>query len=461
MPTHPGKILLVDDDQHVLYTARVVLKSHFETVRTESSPSQIRELLSKEHYDVVLLDMNFAPGATSGKEGLHWLKVIRELDPEAGIVMNTAYGDIGLAVEAMKEGATDFLVKPWDKEKLVATMTAVYQLSRANREVTRLKSHQRVMNQALPPQEGEMLSRSPAMQAVLRTVEKVAATDANVLILGENGTGKDLLARLIHRQSGRAGEGFVKVDLGAVAATLFESELFGHVKGAFTDAREDRPGRFEMASGGTLFLDEIGNLPLQLQSKLLTVLQNRVVTRVGSHKAISIDIRLLSATNQPIYQRVAEGDFRQDLLYRINTVEVTLPPLRERTEDIPLLADHFLRLYSRKYGKDGLQLASSTLRDLQQYPWPGNIRELQHAVERAVILGESNQLTTSDFLKLPLSGQPNGPGKAPQSFRVEEVEKHLISEAIRKYQGNLTKAALELGFGRSTLYRKMEKYGLS
>jgi DNA-binding NtrC family response regulator len=461
MPTQPGKILLVDDDQHVLYTARMVLKPHFETVRTESSPSQIRDLLSKEHYDVVLLDMNFAPGATSGKEGLQWLKVIRELDPEAGIVMNTAYGDIGLAVAAMKEGATDFLVKPWDKEKLVATITSVYQLSRARREVNRLKSHQRVLNQPARAEEGEMLSRSAAMQNVLRTVEKVAATDANVLILGENGTGKDLLARLIHRQSPRSEEGFVKVDLGAVASTLFESELFGYNKGAFTDAREDRPGRFEMASGGTLFLDEIGNLTLPLQAKLLTVLQNRQVTRVGSHKAIPIDIRLVSATNQPLHQRVGEGAFRQDLLYRVNTVEVTLPPLRERAEDIPLLAGHFLDVYSRKYGKKGLVLTPATLRDLEQYPWPGNIRELQHAVERAVILGENNQLTTADFLKVAQPGYANGLNQAPQSFRVEEVEKHLITEAIRKYQGNLSKAAMELGFGRSTLYRKMEKYGLS
>ena len=461
MPALPGKILLVDDDQHVLYTARMVLKSYFETVRTESSPSQIRDLLSKEHYDVVLLDMNFAPGATSGKEGLQWLKVIRELDPEAGIVMNTAYGDIGLAVAAMKEGATDFLVKPWDKEKLVATITSVYQLSRARREVSRLKSYQRVLNQPARAEEGEMLSRSPAMQNVLRTVEKVAATDANVLILGENGTGKDLLARLIHRQSPRSEEGFVKVDLGAVAATLFESELFGYNKGAFTDAREDRPGRFEIASGGTLFLDQIGNLTLPLQAKLLTVLQNRQVTRVGSHKAIPIDIRLLSATNQPLHQRVGEGAFRQDLLYRVNTVEVTLPPLRERTEDIPLLTEHFLYAYSRKYGKKGLELTPTTLRDLEQYPWPGNIRELQHAVERAVILGENNQLTTADFLKVAQPGYSNGLSQAPQSFRVEEVEKHLISEAIRKYQGNLSKAAMELGFGRSTLYRKMEKYGLS
>jgi DNA-binding NtrC family response regulator len=461
MPAHPGKILLVDDDQHVLYTARMVLKSYFETVRTESSPSQIRDLLSKEHYDVVLLDMNFAPGATSGKEGLQWLKVIRELDPEAGIVMNTAYGDIGLAVAAMKEGATDFLVKPWDKEKLVATITSVYQLTRARRELSRLKSPQRVLNPLARAEEGEMLSRSPAMQNVLRTVEKVAATDANVLILGENGTGKDLLARLIHRQSLRSEEGFVKVDLGAVAATLFESELFGYNKGAFTDAREDRPGRFEMASGGTLFLDEIGNLTLPLQAKLLTVLQNRQVTRVGSHKAIPINIRLLSATNQPLHQRVGEGAFRQDLLYRINTVEVTLPPLRERTEDIPLLAGHFLGVYSRKYGKKGLELTPSTLRDLQQYPWPGNIRELQHAVERAVILGENNQLTTADFLKVAQPGYLNALSQAPQSFRVEEAEKHLITEAIRKYQGNLSKAAMELGFGRSTLYRKMEKYGLS
>ncbi|MES2734637.1 MAG: sigma-54 dependent transcriptional regulator, partial [Bacteroidota bacterium] len=326
----------------------------------------------------------------------------------------------------------------------------------AKKEVQRLKSTQRVLNRASEGLEGEVKSNSPAMQAVRKVVEKVAATDANVLILGENGTGKDLLARSLHKQSARTAEAFIKVDLGAVAPTLFEAELFGYNKGAFTDAREDRPGRFEIASGGTLFLDEIGNLPLSLQAKLLTVLQNRQVTRVGSHQPLPIDIRLVSATNQPLPAMVADGSFRQDLLYRLNTVEITLPPLRERTEDIPVLLEHFLQLYCRKYQKSGLSLAKSAMRDLVQYTWPGNIRELQHAVERAVILGEHQQLVTTDFLVAK-----NNTTNLSQSFRVEEVEKHLISEAIRKYQGNLTKAALELGFGRSTLYRKMEKYGLS
>jgi two-component system response regulator HydG len=456
MPPHNGKILLIDDDQQVLYTARIVLKPHFQTIQTISSPAQIRELLAKELFDVVLLDMNFAPGATSGKEGLMWLKVIKELNPQAGVVMNTAYGEINLAVAAMKEGATDFLVKPWDKEKLLATMTAVYQLSRANQEVQLLKSRQRVLNRPADSGEETIQSLAPAMQVVLRSAEKVASTDANVLILGENGTGKDLLARAIHQQSARAEEAFIKVDLGSLTPTLFESELFGYVKGAFTDAREDRPGRFELASGGTLFLDEIGNLPLSLQAKLLTVLQNRQVTRVGSHQPIPVDIRLVSATNQPLHTMVGEGQFRQDLLYRLNTVEITLPPLRERTEDIPALLQHFLNVYSRKYQKSNLTLAKSAVKDLQQYPWPGNIRELQHAVERAVIMSEHPQLVTTDFL----AGHSLTTNK-PSSFRLEEVEKHVISEAIRRHQGNLSKAALELGFGRSTLYRKMEKYGLS
>jgi DNA-binding NtrC family response regulator len=438
-------VLVVDDDQHVLYTARLVLKNHFTVVQTESFPAQLRQLLRKEKFDVVLLDMNFAPGQTSGEEGLFWLREIRELLPDARVVMQTAYGDIDLAVQAMKEGAADFLVKPWDKEKLLQSVRA------ALRGIPKEPP-------APAPKPGGILTRSPAMRAVLQTADRVAATDATVLLLGENGTGKDLLASRIHGLSGRAAGPYVKVDLGAIAPTLFESELFGHVKGAFTDAKESKPGRFEAASGGTLFLDEVGNLPLPQQAKLLTALQSGQVVRVGSNQPVLVNVRLVSATNGPLGRMVTEGAFRQDLLYRINTVEITLPPLRERPEDIPLLVEHFLATFAGKYGKRGLSLAPDTLAALQRYPWPGNVRQLEHATERAVILGESTLLTGKDFLGHPAEALPTTP--APDSYHLEEMEKQAIREAIRKHRGNLSKAALELGLGRTTLYRKMQKYGL-
>ncbi|HEX8529270.1 MAG TPA: sigma-54 dependent transcriptional regulator [Cytophagales bacterium] len=441
-----GKVLVVDDDQHVLYTARLVLKNHFTAVQTESFPSQLRQLLRKEKFDVVLLDMNFAPGQTSGEEGLFWLRQIRELLPDARVVMQTAYGDIDLAVQAMKEGAADFLVKPWDKEKLLhAVRTA---LGRPPKDPP-----------AAAPTPSGILTRSPAMRAVLQTADRVAATDATVLLLGENGTGKDLLANRIHRLSGRAAGPWVKVDLGAIAPTLFESELFGHVKGAFTDAKESKPGRFEAASGGTLFLDEVGNLPLPQQAKLLTALQSGQVVRVGANQPVSVHVRLISATNASLARMVAEGAFRQDLLYRINTVEITLPPLRERPEDIPLLVEHFLTGFTGKYGKRGLSLAPDTLPALQRHPWPGNVRQLEHATERAVILSDNPLLTAKDFLGYPADLLPAAPA-APDSYDLEEMEKQAIREAIRKHRGNLSKAALELGLGRTTLYRKMQKYGL-
>ena len=452
----PGSILLLDDDPDVLFTARMVLKQQYGEVHTEQDPNRIADLLQSRHYDVILLDMNFSPGVTSGKEGLHWLRQIRQLDSAAQVVMCTAYGDIQLAVDAMKEGAIDFLVKPWEKEKLLATVRAVFQLSQSAKEVTSLRSRQKVLHQALEEPYAEMISVSPAMQAVEATIAKVAPTEANVLILGENGTGKELVARALHRLSDRAGEVFIKVDLGALSESLFESELFGHVKGAFTDAREDRPGRFEVASGGTLFLDEIGNLSLPLQAKLLTALQSRQVTRLGSNKPVPLDIRLISATNMPLHQMVAEGGFRQDLLYRLNTVEINLPPLRDREEDIPLLARHYLGVYGRKYQKGEVQLSREALRSLQKYAWPGNIRELQHALERAVILADRPLLQPADFALSP------GPSKvrSRDSLNLESLEKVAIQQAIQKHGGNLSKAAEELGFGRSTLYRKLTKYDL-
>jgi DNA-binding NtrC family response regulator len=452
-----GKILIIDDDIDVLHTARLILKKQFSIVRTESDPGNLYGLLQKETFDVIILDMNFTYGQTGGQEGLHWLNEILKIDPNVHVMMNTAYGDIGLAVTAMRQGAIDFLVKPWEKEKLLSSVLTVYQLSQSKKEVKQLKHKQRLLNEDAASQFPEMIAVSASMQKVFATIEKVAATDANVLILGENGTGKELVARAIYRQSPRAVADFIKVDVGAISETLFESELFGHAKGAFTDAKEERTGRFEIASGGTLFLDEIGNLPLPLQAKLLTALQNRQITRVGSNKLIKIDIRLICATNQSIYAMVADGTFRQDLLYRINTVEIKLPPLRERTEDIPVLATHFLNLYAQKYRKPGMRISKETIKQLQQYSWPGNIRELQHAIERAVIMSDSYELTLDEFL---LTAPSKKSDEKNLTYNLEEIEKTAIQQAIKKHQGNLSLAAKELGFGRSTLYRRMEKYGL-
>ncbi len=452
-----GKILVLDDDQGVLYTAKIILKQHFETVVTEKDPAKLDFLLNQHKYDVIVLDMNFSYGLTSGQEGLKLLKRILQKDPEAHVLMNTAYGDIDIAVEAMKEGAVDFLVKPWQKEKLLATVQAIYKLSQTKKEVEELKTSQKILVKDSQREYEDIVSVSESMKPVFHAIEKVAKTDANVLILGENGTGKELIARAIHNQSLRASENFIKVDLGAVHENLFDSELFGHVKGAFTDAKEDRPGRFEIASGGSLFLDEIGNLSLPLQAKLLTALQFRQITRVGSNKVIPLDIRLVCATNMPLYDMVAENEFRQDLLYRINTVEIKLPPLRERPEDIEPLARHFLEMFSKKYGKEKMRLNETTLNKLRGYRWPGNIRELQHSMERAVIMANSHLLAPEDFL---LRDEPAENIIETNTLNLEEMEKAAIQNAIRKAGGNLTQAAKELGFGRSTLYRKMTKYKL-
>jgi len=452
-----GKILLVDDDLDVLYTAKQVLKRHFEAVVTVSVPKKALQLLEKEGFEVVLLDMNFAPGITQGQEGLFWLRKMLKVTHAPSVILHTAYGDIELAVEGMKQGATDFLVKPWKPEKLLASVKNVWQLRQSEREVSRLKKSRNHLQQELDQQYPEMISEDPAMKPVFKMIEKVSRTDANVLILGENGTGKELVARAIHRQSKRAEEVFVKVDLGAIPESLFESELFGHAKGAFTDAKTDRVGRFEAATGGTLFLDEIGNLPLTLQAKLLTVLQNRQVLRVGSNKPLSLDVRLICATNAPIDDWVQSGNFRQDLLYRINTVAIVLPPLRERPKDIFLLLEYFLTLYSRKYQKSDMTISSSALKKLATYTWPGNIRELRHAVERAVILSETHVLELSDF---PMEVRVTSQASDKSTLHIEDIEKQAIQNAIKACGGNLTQAAKELGMGRSTLYRKMEKYGL-
>jgi len=453
-----GKILIVDDDEDILQAARMLLRRQVDLVQTETNPEQLPVHLSRECYDVILLDMNFTSETASGEEGLHWLNQILETSPSTAVVMITAFGDVELAVRAMKRGATDFILKPWHNERLIATVRSAISLQRSRQEAEHLRSKQSYLSEDMDARYRHFIGRSAVMQQVFDTIEKVATTDANVLILGENGTGKELVARALHRQSNRSDEVFITVDMGAITETLFESELFGYVKGAFTDAKEDRPGRFEVASGGTLFLDEIGNLSPQLQAKLLTVLQNREVIRVGSTKSIPIDVRLICATNQDISTMVANQQFRQDLLYRINTVEIQLPPLRERTEDIPLLAEHFLEHYKQKYNKDIRCLSQSALTKLETWKWPGNVRELQHAVERAVILSDADVLGPEAF---PLSsGREQEEALHFASYELDQVEKSVIRKVLQKHQGNISKSAAELGLTRAALYRRLEKYGL-
>jgi len=454
-----SKILIVDDDADVLLAAKLFLRQHFNVVHTEKDPENIPKLLKAENYDVILLDMNFSRDATSGKEGFFWLDKILEIDPLAVVIFITGYGDIELAVQGIKEGATNFILKPWDNKKLLATIAANLQVRHSKQEIDELRSKQKVLIAHQDQAYGNLIGKSPAMQKVLATVDKVAKTDANVLILGENGTGKELIARAIHRASGRREEVFISVDLGAISETLFESELFGFKKGAFTDAKEDRAGRFEAANKGSIFLDEIGNLSFPLQSKLLSVIQNRKVVRIGTNREIPIDVRLICATNMPLYQMVNDGKFRQDLLYRINTVEILLPPLRDRVEDIPALADHFLQIYSKKYKMPHKRISPVTFKRLEKHTWPGNIRELQHAIERAVIMSESNILEPHDFF-LPQMEDTSDGNMLPANMNLEETEKMLIRKVYDKHGGNISKAAKELGLTRASLYRRIEKYGL-
>ena len=455
-----GTILIVDDEEDILLTLRLFLKQHFARVVTEHNPHLIPRMLRMHEPDVILLDMNFRKGDASGKDGLKWLGKIMELYPQGNVIMITAYGDVNLAVEATKIGAVDFVEKPWRNEKLLTTINSVYKLSKSKKEVQTLQSKQQVLAEDIDRAHGEIIGSSPAMKQIFHTIDKVAKTDANVLILGENGTGKELIARAIHRKSKRAGEVFINVDLGAITESLFESELFGHKKGAFTDAREDRAGRFEVASGGTLFLDEIGNLSMPLQAKLLTAIQSRKVMKVGSSQPVEVDIRLICATNMPLYDMVNEGNFRQDLMYRINTVEIELPPLRDRLEDLAVLAEHFRELYGRKYHKENIKFAASTLKKLEQYAWPGNIRELRHAVERAIILCDGKALQPDDFLLQNRGNNNGGSGETLPTFNLDELEKWAIQKAMTKNRGNITRAADDLGITRAALYRRLEKYGL-
>ena len=453
-----GKILIVDDDEDVLKAARFFLKKHVESIHTEKDPENIPSLLDNNSYDVILLDMNFTRDVTGGQEGLHWLSRIMTIDPEAVVIMITAFGDVNLAVAAIKQGATDFVLKPWQNEKLLATIFSAGILHKARLEVANLRSRQEQLSADMNQPFSEFIGSSPAMHKVYDNILKVADTDANVLILGENGTGKELVARSLHRNSARAKEVFISVDMGAISESLFEGELFGHVKGAYTDAGSDRAGRFEIASGGTLFLDEIANLSLQMQSKILRAIETKQIARLGSSKAVPVDIRLICATNMNILEMAGKGEFRQDLLYRINTVEIHLPPLRERGDDLRLLAEHFLQSYCRKYHKPLKGISPATMNKLAKYHWPGNVRELQHCMERAVILGESQMLQPEDFLFAAALAE--GDGIIFDSYNLELVEKTVIRRAIDKHKGNISHAADELGLTRASLYRRLEKYGL-
>jgi len=458
MKKNLGKVLIVDDDADVLQAAKIFLKQHVELIRTEEDPAQLPQLLAAESYDIILLDMNFARDVSSGQEGFFWLKKILAIDPQAVVVLITAYGDVGLAVRAIKEGASDFVLKPWQNEKLLATVTAALNLRYSRFEAENLRRRQQQLSADLDHPFHDFIGSSPAMQKVFQTIAKVAATDANVLIIGENGTGKELVARALHRHSARSGEIFLAVDMGGISETLFESELFGHVKGSFTDARSDRVGRIELASNGTLFLDEVGNLPLGLQAKLLRVLETRQVIRLGSNVPIGVDIRLVCATNMPVADLVNRRQFRQDLLYRINTVEIHLPPLREREDDLKLLGEHFAGQFCRKYQKAAKTISEAALKKLAGYPWPGNVRELNHALERAVILSDAPVLQPGDFL---FSHVPeNAEELVFRDLNLEQAEEILIRRAMGKYQGNVTQAAKELGLTRAALYRRLEKYGL-
>lgn len=454
-----GKILVVDDNEDILFAIKLLLKPHIELLHTTPNPSDIPELMAKESYDVIMLDMNFTKDAISGQEGFTWLEKVLSIDPRAVVIFITAYGDAEKAVKAIKAGATDFILKPWQNEKLIATVSAAMKLKRSQQEVDTLKMKQQEISEVLDQPFHEFIGNSEQMRSVFATIQKVAKTDANVLILGENGTGKELVARALHRNSPRTGEVFINIDLGSIAESLFESELFGHEKGAFTDAKKEKPGRFEIASGGTLFLDEIGNLTPAMQAKLLTVIERREVTRVGSNKPKNIDVRLICATNINITQMTTEGQFRQDLLYRINTVEIHLPPLRDRQGDIALLAKHFIQVYSKKYKKEINNLNAEALKKLNAYHWPGNVRELQHAVERAIIMCDSNILQPDDFFFSATKQTSSSEGEF-DTYNLEEVEKAIINKVLKQAQGNITQAANELGITRTSLYRRMEKYDL-
>ncbi|PIA81718.1 sigma-54-dependent Fis family transcriptional regulator [Gaetbulibacter sp. 4G1] len=443
-----ANILVVDDDTDVLTAMRLLLKSRVKEVVVEKNPGNIISLIGKTKFDIIILDMNFNGLINTGNEGIYWLNKIKDIDKSVSIILITAYGDLDLAIRSLKEGASDFLVKPWENSKLIESITDILNKKKSNtykKAGTSITRH-------------EILGESHAMTDVFLKIKKIAPTDANILILGENGTGKDLIAKAIHDNSLRKNKPFIKVDVGSLTATLFESELFGYKKGAFTDAKNDRPGRFESADGGTLFLDEIGNISLQQQAKLLTVLQNRKVTPLGSNKAIDINIRLICATNLDIEFLADEANFRKDLIYRINTVEIIVPPLRNRDKDIILLAKHFINVYAEKYLKSSFKLDDGFIEKLRSYYFPGNVRELQYALERAVIMADSDYLYKEDLVFSPIEKRGNNIGTS--DLKLETIEKNAILKVIEKNNGNISKSAKELGITRTALYRRLNKYGL-
>ena len=451
-----GVVLIIDDDKDVLLSAELYLKQFIEKVITESKPTNVIPIIQREKVDVAILDMNYSTGKNDGDEGITWLRMIKTEAPQVEVVTMTAYGGIDLAVRSIKYGAVDFIIKPWENQKLLATILSAIQLKLSKSEIAELREKQSYLKKEQSAEKSELHGRSKGIISVRKMVEKVASTEANALILGENGTGKDIVARMLHENSKRSNNLLVTVDCGAITESLFESEMFGAVKGAYTDLNHDKKGRFELASGGTLFLDEIGNLSLAMQSKLLTALQNRKIIPVGSNKEVEIDIRLIAATNMPLHEMVDEGSFRQDLLYRINTVEINIPPLRNRPEDISILLEYFIEKYIRKYRKPTMWLEQGSLEKLIRYNWPGNVRELQHAVERAVIMSEKSEIKADDIL-------PKGTRIKRQestSLNLEHMEKKFIVEALEKCSGNISRASKELGITRTALYRRLDKYNL-
>lgn len=471
-----GKILIVDDDEDILVAGKLLLKRHYEAVITTTKPEDIPSLMAEHHFDAILLDMNFGPGQSSGAEGKHWLSEIMTIDPEAVVVMITAHGGLDLAISAMKIGATDFIAKPWQNEKLLATLSASVKLRQTRHKAETLRQTSKALSQAQTASYS-IIGNSPQMQQVMSLVERAAPTDANVLILGENGTGKELIAREVHARSLRSDAIFMSVDLGSISENLFESELFGHRKGAFTGANETRVGKLQMANGGTLFLDEIGNLPLHLQSKLLTVLEQRSVTPVGDTKPVAIDVRVIAATNLAQDKLQNEAVFRPDLLFRLNTVEIHLPPLRDRSGDIVEIAKFYIQQYGKKYQRETLQLSDQAEAAMMSHAWPGNVRALRHAVERAIILSQNDVLQPQDFELSSTANQstqnaatPSGAGSLPQSssigaeiqedLNLERLERSAIETALKKHRYNISHTAKELGLTRAALYRRMEKHGL-
>ncbi len=451
-----GNVLIVDDNRSILSALDILLTPEFREVTLLSNPNLIISELKKKNYNLVILDMNFKAGVNTGNEGIYWLERIREINPDISVVMITAYGDIEIAVRSLKAGASDFVLKPWDNEKLLATLRMALQLNFSKMEVEQLRERETGLKKEISGERKIIIGSSPQLMHVLNIVRKVAKSDANILITGENGTGKELIAHEMHRLSNRAGEVLVSVDMGALSETLFESELFGHTKGAFTDAIESRPGKFETASKGSLFLDEIGNLSIHLQSKLLAAIENRQISRIGSNQPIPIDIRLICATNKNLEKMVQEGLFREDLLYRINTIQLEVPPLRERGSDILILADFFLNKYAYKYNKHDLRINRKSQEKLLKYQWPGNIRELRHTIEKAVILSETSVLKPDDFYlrhTIPVTDTDS-------ILTLEEMERQLIQKSLEENKGNLSAAAVQLGITRQTLYNKLKKTGL-